>query len=325
MQKIAAYCIAASALLAACSNDFDLTTDWQDIPIVYGILSPKDTAHYFRIEKAFVDPEKSALEIAQIPDSLYYDNVLVTLTHINDGEDYNLMEVIGADEGYPREDGIFANVPNILFKMPSGALQINGGDRYRLTVNRGESLPEVSAEIEMVRSPSIRRSTLPQNLRFDYTNNFRVGWSDIEAGFFDIKLLFHYRQWHASTPQNKIDTMVVWKFGSRIKNDEYSVLGKEFYDHLASQLEEDPQILRAFLSIDIIVQAAGQELEDLIEISLANTGITSVGDFPQYSNIEGGRGLFSSVNEDRVNDLSLHPISLDSLRNGSITGDLNFQ
>lgn len=325
MQKIAAYCIAASALLAACSNDFDLTTDWQDIPVVYGILSPKDTAHYFRVEKAFVDPEKSALEIAQIPDSLYYENVQVTLTHINNGESYDLFEVIGADEGYPREDGIFASVPNVLFKMPAGALEINGGDRYKLTVIRGESLTEVSAEIEMVRNPSIRRSTLPQNLRFDHINNFRVGWSDIEAGFFDVKLLFHYRQWYVSSPENKVDTVLAWKFGSRIKNDEYSVLGKNFYDFLASQLEVDAQIRRSFLSIDIIVQAAGQELEDLIEITLANTGITSVGDFPQYSNIEGGRGLFSSVNEDRVNDLSLHPESLDSLMNGSITGDLNFQ
>ena len=59
-------------LLSACSNDFEVTAPWKDIPVVYAILSPQDTAHYIRIEKAFIDPDKSALEIARIPDSLYY-------------------------------------------------------------------------------------------------------------------------------------------------------------------------------------------------------------------------------------------------------------
>lgn len=51
--------------LSACANDFDVTAPWKEIPVVYGILSPQDSAHYIRVEKAFVDPEKSALEIAR--------------------------------------------------------------------------------------------------------------------------------------------------------------------------------------------------------------------------------------------------------------------
>ena len=52
-----------------CSNDIDLTSEWKDIPVVYGLLSKSDTANYIRVEKAFIDNEKSALDLAQIPDS----------------------------------------------------------------------------------------------------------------------------------------------------------------------------------------------------------------------------------------------------------------
>jgi len=31
-------------LATACSNDFELTSDWKDIPVVYGLISKKDTA-----------------------------------------------------------------------------------------------------------------------------------------------------------------------------------------------------------------------------------------------------------------------------------------
>ena len=57
---------------SSCDNELKLLDEWKDIPVVYGVLSPNDTAHYIRVEKAFLDPEKSAFEVARIADSLYY-------------------------------------------------------------------------------------------------------------------------------------------------------------------------------------------------------------------------------------------------------------
>ncbi|MBK8555265.1 MAG: hypothetical protein IPL65_05590 [Lewinellaceae bacterium] len=59
-------------LLSTCSNDFEITAPWKSYPVVYAFLSAQDTAHYVRIEKAFLSPDKSALAVAQIADSLYY-------------------------------------------------------------------------------------------------------------------------------------------------------------------------------------------------------------------------------------------------------------
>ena len=78
--------------------------------------------------------------------------------------------------------------------------------------------------------------------------------------------------------------------------------------------------------IDVIVNAGGEELYTFRSILSANTGITGVGgDLPSYTNLSEGAGIFTSSNAHTLRDFDLHPESLDSLQNGSITGDLNFQ
>ncbi len=40
-------------LITSCSNEFDLNEKWKDIPVTYGMLNPKDTAQYIRLERVF--------------------------------------------------------------------------------------------------------------------------------------------------------------------------------------------------------------------------------------------------------------------------------
>ena len=101
----------------ACSNELDLTASYQDIPVVYGLISPQDTAHYLRIERGFIDEEIAPDVIAQNPDSLYYEDVMARLTRVSNGQSIEFIRVDGNDEGYPREDGAFANAPNYLYKI----------------------------------------------------------------------------------------------------------------------------------------------------------------------------------------------------------------
>ena len=80
-------------LFTACDNTLVVTDKWKDIPIVWGFLSKSDTAHYIRVEKAFLDPNTSAYTIARIPDSLYYENAVVTLKRIASGQVFTLTRV----------------------------------------------------------------------------------------------------------------------------------------------------------------------------------------------------------------------------------------
>src|SRR5437868_9126208 len=109
-----------SLIFFSCSTDFEVTTAWKDETIVYGLLDKSDTAQYIKIEKAFLDPNTNALTIAQIPDSLYYNELNVELQQYTNHQLVNsfpLVKVDGNSEGLVKDTGIFAQSPNILYKL----------------------------------------------------------------------------------------------------------------------------------------------------------------------------------------------------------------
>ena len=119
--------IASVVLIAACDNELELVSEYENIPITYGLLNRSDTAQYIRVEKAFVDPAKSALLLAQEPDSLYYEDLVVQLVNRSLNETYTLERVDGNLEGYPRDTGIFANSPNWMYKIRTEDMRMRGG------------------------------------------------------------------------------------------------------------------------------------------------------------------------------------------------------
>jgi hypothetical protein len=327
VKKLTFICLLSGVLLAGCDNTLDVTAPWKDIPIVYGILSPADTAHYVRIEKAFLDPEVSALEIARIPDSLYYDSLDASIIDISSGTRFQLQEVDGIDEGYVRDEGIFAEVPNILYKVDAKELVLKPSNSYRLEINRSERLPLVTAEIEIVSKATIVRPLPGTDLRFPYQSLFKVIWRPVDNAFFyDASLLIHYDEWTLGDPGSISSHSVQWELARNISADRLEVLGITFYEFLAAELQTDPALRRFLTGIDVLVRSGGQELYEFRRVLLANSGITSLGgDIPQYTNLSEGFGILTSSNTAQTLDLDLHIVSLDSLRNGYITEDLNFQ
>ena len=43
-------------LLFSCKEDFELTAEWEDITVVYGLLNLADTAQYIKITRVFKIP-----------------------------------------------------------------------------------------------------------------------------------------------------------------------------------------------------------------------------------------------------------------------------
>ena len=149
MKKLLLLLPVLALILSQCSNDFDVTADWKEIPVVYAFLNPKDSAHYIRVEKAFLDPETSAYTIADIADSLYYpaDAIAVFIEKTSSGQRFQLTRVDGNLEGYVRDTGIFAHAPNWLYKLKpaAGNPVILPGEKYRLVIQRADGKPDVTA------------------------------------------------------------------------------------------------------------------------------------------------------------------------------------
>lgn len=89
--------------------------------------------------------------------------------------------------------------------------------------------------------------------------------------------------------------------------------------------KKDPAFDRFFTSFDFVITGGGREFLNFTEALAANAGITGTQDFPLYSNIEGGQGIFSSKNTMEFKGYNISSASLDSLAFSRYTIGLNFR
>ncbi len=321
------FCLVGITLILSCSNDFEIIEEPKDIPIVYGIISLNDSIHYLRVEKAFADETTSALELAKDPNNLYYENAQVRLNG------RLLQRVDGNEEGLVREEGIFAEAPNYLYKISREELNLSEGQQCRFSLDRGDdNLPEVTAETNIVGSPMFITPN-PNGtgiIDFSYNQNTTFGWLTGEfAQTFDLYLDFKYLEKDGSPGSLFEEKQVRWLIDDGIANTAASirkeVLGIDFYSFLVGAIDENPDAERFFLGVDLVIVSGGREIAEYVRVGEANLGITSSQDVPVYSNISEGRGIFSSKYQERASNFTLSNRSKDSLISGIITGNLNFQ
>ena len=323
--------------LTACKNELVTIEGWKDIPVVYGLLSLNDTATYFRIEKAFVDATKTPNELAQLPDSLYYKDVTVTLVRTRNNERFILTQVNGNTEGYVRKDGIFAKAPNYLYKIKNSDLTLKADEEWRIEVQRkGETKPIAKATTKVIGNYEVTNpSTTPVFLRLD--NNFTLTLETEEktGKFYDIKLLFNYDETDPTKPNSTVAKQLKWDFttsGQRRSSGNvpdpilsFTRKGQDFYTFLGDNIPETAGVIRTFKSIDFEIYIGGQEFIDYITVGIANTGITGSQTIPTYTNIENGLGLFSSRNKVVKTGVKFSDVALDLLKNSAFTKKLNFR
>lgn len=319
-------------ILTACSTEVELEGPWKDIPVVYGFLNRQDTAHYLRVEKAFLPADGDAREAALLPDSLYYDDAVVRLEKIRTGETFELQRVDGGLEGYPREEGPFAQSPNYLYKIRAAEIQLEGGEPVRLRINRGESIPVVTAETTVL-SDLVPRSTSPGSpINMAYERQVNFAWSaGPEAGIFDVRLHIHYLESKPGAPAELEPRVLEWVLDDDLRRTDdservsFPILGESFYIFLAENIPVRSGVIRVFDRIDLVITGAGGELVELLRVSSANVGLSSFQSVPEYTNLSEGRGIFSSRASAVRPGMTLRPESLDSLRDGIHTAALNFQ
>lgn len=315
-----------SVVLTSCDNELVVADKWKDIPIVWGLLNAADTAHYIRVEKAYLDPNTSALTIAKIPDSLYYENATVFLKRIATGQEFELDRVDGTLEGFPRDTGVFAHSPNYLYKIKSDEINLIPGEEYQFILRRGDNTAPVTAETLILPQPVLRNPDVDFLLGFKRNSLFLFSWNEIpEARIFEIHIRFHYHEKNAESGGFFIPKQVEWTVVKNLTTREYNMDGGDFYSAVRSNLEVDPTATRIFDSLDIIVWAGGKEMAEFIKITQANTGITGTQDIPQFTNLSEGLGLFSSRSKSTDTGFRITTLTLDSLRNSVTTKPLNFQ
>jgi hypothetical protein len=324
--------------IMSCSNDFQLVEGGQVVPVVYGVISSKDTASYIRVEKAFIDENIGGDVLAKDAANLYFEDVNVKLRHLKSGEEFTLQKVDGNLEGFKRDEGAFASAPNYLYKIKRSELNLIPKDEYKLIIskNDGSVLTEASTKILTPLSDD-NNDVEPRNtatFSFSYTSDFRVTWfPDENSVIHDVILIINYTEILNGLATEK---SVTWKAGINTSDkiatsNSYTFVtkGRAFYEFMASELPPsgpNNPVTRVFKDITFKIISGGQPIKDLIRLGQANLGITSSGEIPTYTNMSNGAiGIFTSKTEFVREGVGIARVSLDSLRNGVITKNLNFK
>ncbi len=158
MKKIFAPIIVLAALLAmaSCSEDFKVAAPYKNITVGYGLINMNDTAHYIRIEKAFLDESKSAIDMAKVDDSSYFKNLTVFMKELNNGflvSTDTLKQVDLRTEGMTKDPGVFFVDKNYAYKYKH---TLNPFYRYRLVINNKTTGEIDSAETNVLNSDTLK-------------------------------------------------------------------------------------------------------------------------------------------------------------------------
>jgi len=330
------YCLLLGAFFSACSNDFEVAAPWKEVPIAYGILSPKDTAHYVRIEKAFLDPNKNALEIAQIADSLYFaeNAIAVWLERPGTQTRVQMFRVDGNLEGYVRDQGIFANQPNWLYKAKT---TLAPGALYKLIIERADGGADITAETTIPKDFFISTpnpTDIVRKVTFAFTQTTKVEWRSDEFGvYFNVYYILPYREESLGGTTILRDTLI-WQAGNNVERSDVDlgnglyrgkveVRGAQFFRFLADNLQPTSNF-RYFEKGSILVEGGGKEIREFNITASANSGLTGAEVFPTYTNLSEGFGIFTAKNLIKLNNIQITPQTIDSLKIHPLTQGLKF-
>lgn len=314
-------------LLNSCKSDIDVLAEWKETTIVYGLLNQADTAHYIRINKAFLG-EGNALEMAQVFDSINYANSLsVKMDRYQNGnmiESYTLLE----DHFVPKDPGMFANPNQVLFKLDTA---LDDNSEYRLNIVNTKTNNTVSAKTTLVHDFVIEKPNTSTTVSFTHPSApHKVIWRSSENGrVYDFTLRFHYIEEDiVSTVQtNKYLDLYFGTVKSRNLSGgellEIDFMGEYFYRAVSREISPNSDVVRHIGKLDYIFSVAADDFSTYMEVNTPSTGI--VQEKPEYTNINNGFGIFSARYNKSIKNLSMAGPTKDSLRLGQFTKNLGFQ
>lgn len=321
--------LACVVFFNACSTKVDLYADYKDIPVIYGLLDASADTNYVKIVRAFSGSDENpvdATQVALIPDSNNYPGKLDAKIYRYKnvyGNVYVIDSVSSTNTGvieldtitiHEKEPGEFY-YPNQKVYYTAEPILANSGNKkyyYRLEVLKGNDT--ISAETGVVGGENfkiINNQVSFMSEETDKTGKIQFYPAD-NATVYNMELRFNYKE----NRQGVItDKAVRYSYGMKsldeIANENglyYVIYSQNLLFHmLGTAIGGDTlHVTRTFNdkeSFVISLAAGGEELFNYIQINQGAGGLSQ--NIPDYTNINGGYGVFSSrLNIDKAVKLS---------------------
>ena len=254
MKRTWLYCIIL-IVIGICVNrcePLDLTADYKDITVSYGILNQQDDIHYFKIYRGFIT-DGNANEVAGEWDKVYYpvDSIEVRLEEYKNGKLVR-SAVLDTTTAIARGPGYFPNPKQLLY-YSDWKLDVDAV--YRLVIHRHTSGDEVYAETLLVGDFEINNPKYNWNMNLE--QNYQIKFYQAEnAAMYDVYLTFYYIEVDNATGA------IEHKQLSKRLNGDYiraptssevtfnSFIPKTFFTTIIQAIETNPSVTRYIDAID---------------------------------------------------------------------------
>lgn len=329
------------AISSSCKTDFDINAPYNDVPVIFGLLDQSIDTQYVKINKTYQGEGDNTI-YASINDSILFPNVSAIVDEEINGaitNSYNLEEkwIKNIQQGLFNTDS-----QKIYYFVPNGGL--NTAAKYKLKINIDGGRKIVTSQTELV-SPFDFTSTFKiivhSGVNFKSTQGYSklpMRWTSAKgASKYEAGLVFYYEEHN----QNGIEEKSIrWQLGVSTSSTSSGgeemlkeIQGDGFYKTIAARLKNQPNEAniskRVAKRIEFFVVAAGEDFGTYIGVNEPSNSIVS--ERPNFTNINGGLGIFSSRTNLVIKEyLQGSPFVLgynsqQELENGQYTGYLKFQ
>lgn len=335
----------AGSIFTSCNEKIDLIGDFTETAVVYSLLDKSDTIHFVKINRAFIGPGNS-LEIAQIPDSNYFDQVDATVTEFVSGTQTRQWVLQDTVIENKETNGVFYAPTQKLYYFkttPSSPLNASGNFKLHISINGGEF--EVDGETELV--SGISSNADAQNFRFDFVEDpgiFTQKGIAVGVGnsyVINTTLKVNFEEIKGGTGETTVKSFN-WNLGESETTPNstrtFTMNGETFYNLVKSNVTNNALITkRRMKSVEVISTGGAEEFYNYMVVNQPSSTLAQ--SKPTYTNLTVTNnfkvvGIFSSRFTHKKELFYINP-SNSSLRmmtvktvielcTGGITGELFF-
>ncbi len=288
----------------SCKQDIDLTENYKDIPVVYGILSQNDTVLYLRVNKAY-SGDNNAYIIAGNPDSSNYgSNIDVVIEEVNKAGGSRLMH-LDTTTLFSKDSGTFYYPGQLLYAVKAIP---DPASTYNLRIQNKVNGHEVTASTRLVQDFIMTKPAPGDtaiNFRKTLATQQKFEWLSAEYGkLYQLIIAFYFKE--TSSPGDTIMRKIEWTFNSVRsstnqggENLSVNYYNSDFYYNCnlrvpyPDYLKEEAVISRKPDHIGFVFTVVAEDLCNYLDISNPPAGFLL--DEPAFSaNITNGLGVFSA-------------------------------
>lgn len=307
-----------SVTLLSCNEDIELVGDYKKTAVIYGLLDKADSTHFIKITRAFIGPG-DANQIAQIPDSNYFESVTGTVTeyYIGGGKlrTFPLSDTIVTNKD---QNGVFYAPEQKLyyFNTPTNA-PLRGDCEYVLDLDFNNGAFQVTGRTFIV--ADLAQTTISGNtqpFRFVNNNNEFISTNipisrlpsiggitvtdEMAAHVVNTTLDVEFTEWEGTTPTVRHASWSLGEFETvKGENLTFNAAGATFYNVVKDNCSSNSAITkRTINSITTIITGGSQDLVNYMQVNEPSSSLAQTK--PTFTNLtatdgQSVVGIFSST------------------------------